>query len=81
MTKVLLNRVVYFYGYAFRSWHELDDKQDRITGKWRIIDGDVSIEIEHGHWESSFFRKRWVTDTKWYDSETVLFIQEFNCAT
>ena len=81
MIRVFLYQVYYFYGYPLGTWEAFEDTKHRLTGRWRLIDGDVSIEVECGRWERRFFQNKWLTDTRWYHSHQVKFIHEFNCAT
>lgn len=80
-TKIMLLKEIFvnedFYG---SQWEEFDEKKDRVTGKWRLEDNDVAIEIAHGYWYG-FFKKRWIEETEWYSSDEVRFIQEFDCKT
>lgn len=79
-TLTMLRREHYFYAVFVPAWVELDGREHRVTGKWRL-DGDaLSFEVEHGYWEyGRFFGKKWITNTKWYGEDAVKFVQEFDC--
>jgi hypothetical protein len=59
-------------------WCFLSD-DDRITGRWRIEEDDVVIEVAHSHVEG-WLRKKRVEVMAWYGSDAVKFVHEFECA-
>lgn len=80
MTKIQLYRFFRSDDFSGHWWCWFDEKKDRITGKWRLEDGDVVIEVAHGDWYG-IFKKKWIEEIEWYESDKVKFVQEFDCAT
>ncbi len=51
---------------------------ESLTGRWRCIDGMISIEVVHQEIRG-FFKKRKVKERVWYDEDETRFVYTNSC--